>query len=180
MQSKVVWVYGSSAAGKETFLRFMQAGDSEMLLNELGLQSHLVAICEESIDWVAQYDEDPKGFQRKLLPSVVSQQVCENSNSVIFIKGQDLDLNGGQLMELKRMLPDCEHHIFFLQVSIEEIVRRVKNKSWWNKEMDKEKMQSWLTYQMSFLKKLQNDFKITVLSAEQEVDYSIIGHKLPE
>jgi hypothetical protein len=170
-------VFGSSAAGKETFLRTVQQNGTTTLLQALGW-SNPVIICEESIAWVAQFENDPLGTERRRLPEKIVQYATENKTAVICIKGQDLDLENNRLEIVREKLPEYEHHIFFLEVSIKELTFRVRSKPWWTEENDEEEMQEWLEYQKTFLRKIEKDFIVTVLDAENGTQYPVLGNQI--
>ena len=179
-KGKIIWVYGSSAAGKETFIKSVTRSDADELLQYFGWSNQPVIMCKESIDWVAQYENDPLGDKRAELLDVISHLAKQNPTAIVLVKGQDLDLKAGRLKSLKDTVLSHDHEIIFLEVGIEEIFRRLKNKQWWEESFTREMVKGWLTQQLVYLKALQKEFKITVLDARAESEYKIISHVLPE
>lgn len=130
MHTQIVWVYGWSAAGKETFIRTV-AGNRE-LCARLGWEGKYVVPCQKSIELIAQYQGDPVGERREEILEEVKTLVFSNPGSVILIKGQDLDLQTSRPARLKEMLPRCEHRIIYLYVSHDEMFERIQRKSWFD------------------------------------------------
>ena len=50
MNNKIIWVFGPSAVGKETFIKHIQSGNQSELLARLGWADKNIVVCNESID----------------------------------------------------------------------------------------------------------------------------------
>jgi hypothetical protein len=53
---KVIWIFGDSAAGKETFIRAATSSVSSEVVSVLGWSTKAIAACEASIRWIGQFD----------------------------------------------------------------------------------------------------------------------------
>jgi hypothetical protein len=56
---EVVWVFGNSAAGKESFIRYITINKDARLLTSLGWQESKVTASEASMKYIGQFDGDP-------------------------------------------------------------------------------------------------------------------------
>ncbi len=134
MNNTVVWIYGASAAGKETFIRKIVSDTSLKIVSALGWSNKTIIASEESLDWVGQFDGDPKIEMRKQIPDIVTENLKEKENVIILIKGQDVDLKENLPLKLSGQLPDCIHSIVFLKADTEQLYTRVQRKVWWRRE----------------------------------------------
>lgn len=175
-EGKIVWVYGSSAAGKDTFVRSVSRNAPEHLVSDMGWLDQPIVMCVESVDWIAQFSGDPLGDKRKELLEVVPVLAERNPGAVILIKGQDLDLMHDRLRKLRQALPEHEHSIIFLQADLDEIYRRlVESKPWFDKDLPKEVPREWIGSQIAYLQALADEFEIVTLDSNPHSQYK----KLP-
>jgi hypothetical protein len=177
MNNVIVWIYGASAAGKETFIRKIVSDKSQKIISELGWSNKTIVACEESIEWVAQFEGDPKKGKRKQIPYVVIENIKDKENVITLIKGQDVDLKENLPIKLYDLLPDCSHCMVFLKVDIEQLYIRVQRKIWWKPEDTKEMSEQWLHDQMKLLKNISSKLPITVVDSNNE-NYHLV--ELPE
>lgn len=169
-KTKIVWIYGSSGSGKETFIRHTIKYKPLELLQRLGWNRMKLTFVPESIEYIAQYQNDPVGDKReKIINTVVS--LVGDIPQVILIKGQDLDLKHLRLQRLKEKLPDCDHSIIFLHADITELYRRWHSKSWWDPKFSQETVKKWLLSQISKLEKLSLEFEIRALLSDSTKSY---------
>ncbi len=177
MNNVIVWIYGASAAGKETFIRKIVSDKSLKIISELGWSNKTIIACEESMEWVGQFDGDPKIEKRKQIPYVVIENIKDKENIITLIKGQYVDLEENLPIKLYDLLPDCLHCIVFLKVDIEQLYIRVQRKIWWKSEDTKEMSEQWLHDQMKLLKNISSRLPITVVNSNNE-NYHLV--ELPE
>ncbi|MFC1686219.1 hypothetical protein ACFLZZ_04350 [Nanoarchaeota archaeon] len=169
MKSKIIWVYGGSAAGKETFIRNMEKNPPKYITNLLRWKDKKIIVSWKSINYIANERKDPKGSKREeILDEVL--KLSKKENSVILIKGQDLDLERQRLGRLKEMLPSHKQEIIYLHTDSETMYNRCKRKPWWNKEWDKKGFVKWVKYQVRMLLKLK-EFKIIALDSGDKGGY---------
>lgn len=152
MNNKIVWVYGASAAGKETFIRYLEDNQPEEILKRLHFNNKKIIVCKESLDWVAQSSNDPKKDLRKGLAAVINNYSRENSGSVILVKGQDDDFDNKHLTTVEAALPEDSHEILYLYTNFQDLYDRYIQKPWWDESMSKEVCRDWLEEQVKMIK----------------------------
>lgn len=166
MNNKIIWVFGPSAVGKETFIKHIQDNKPVELLARLGWTDKNIITCIESLDWVAQEDNDEKAMLRKNLDKTIIEYSKNNTNSIILIKGQDLDFDNNTLNKVKEFLLDDEHEIIFLSVDFDILYQRYMTKKWWNETMTRDVCRDWAKEQISLVINHQNNgFKIKALDS---------------
>ena len=174
-KSTIVWVFGGSGAGKETFIRYTRENKPEALLEVLGWTEGEVAACEESMEWVAQWDDDPRGPKREELLEVIPTYVKEDGKMTILVKGQGLDLENNRLRRLKGLLPDCKHEILYIDTNVEEQWQRCKeNKQWYDESYTFEIAKKWLIWQLKELAALREDFCILAVKGGKGEYYQLV------
>ena len=172
MNNMIVWIYGASAAGKETFIRKIISDKSLRIIDELDWRNKTIIACEQSLEWVGQFDADPKIEKRELIPNVVIENIKEKKDTVMLIKGQDVDLEENLPIKLYELLPNCIHSILFLNADIEQLYTRGQRKVWWRPENTKETAEQWLNYQIELLKKITSKLPIKAVNSNTE-DYHL-------
>jgi hypothetical protein len=166
MNNKIIWVFGPSAVGKETFIKYIQDSKPVELLARLEWTNKKIIVCTESIDWVVQEDSDGNELRRQNLDKIIEDYSKNNTNSIILIKGQDLDFDNNLLNKVKESLPDDEHEIIFLYVDFDILYQRYTTKKWWNETMTRDVCKDWSKEQIGFLINHQNNgFKIKALDS---------------
>jgi hypothetical protein len=166
MNNKIIWIFGPSAAGKETFIKYINNNKPAKLLARLGWEGKNVVVCNESINWIVQEDNDGNDLRRQNLDKTIEEYFKNNINSIILIKGQDLDFDNNILNKVKESLPDTEHEIIFLYVDFDILYQRYMNKKWWNKTMTESVCKDWAREQINLLIQYQNNgFKIKALDS---------------
>jgi len=165
----IVWVYGASGAGKETFLKYMTSKKSKQLINRLGWKNKKIIPIKESVDYLAQYDEDPQGDKRKdIIDKVI--KISKKPNLVILIKGQDIDLEAKLPQKLRKKLPRCSHQVIYLHTNPKTLLLRCKPKKWWDNRYSITTLKKWTSYQLRLLSKLKA-FEIIALDSGNGKNY---------
>jgi hypothetical protein len=165
----IVWIFGASASGKETFIKKIHQGKLKSITRALGWNNKKIVFSNKSIDYVSKNEKDNLGPKREEIVKEVLDLSKEN-NSLVLIKGQDLDLENKRPERLKKLLPSNKHLIVYLHSDSETLYGRVKKKSWWKKEWDKEGYLKWAKYQVNLLSKLKG-FEIISLDSGDSGDY---------
>ncbi|HEY1041182.1 MAG TPA: hypothetical protein VGE63_00450 [Candidatus Paceibacterota bacterium] len=171
----VVWVYGGSAAGKKTFIETISLHENLELINRLGWEGKQVAVCQESLDLIAQFEGDPIIEKRQSIPEIVSKLNQKYTNAIILIKGQDVDLKAKRLIKTRELIPDAGHKIVFMSVPFEELYERTTRQSWWEDSDTQEVVKGWLDYQITELKKLKDDFEIQIIDGSAGGGYKFLS-----
>ncbi len=170
---EIVWVFGSSGAGKETLIRGLSRQGHQLdLLNKLGWQDRKVVVCEASLLLVAQNENDPALEQRKNLANMIVP-MASDEEAVLLIKGQDVDLERDIPRQVKEQLPRATHRIIFVDAPMQTLFARWKKKPWWNDDYTLKTVKTWQDYQVDFLLKLQNDFAITTVRSVDADTYQV-------
>lgn len=126
---QIIWVYGTSAAGKDTFIKSLLK-DAKLRLHFRLDKSGLV-VSNESLQNLGKLDDS-----RNVIIDEVSK--LSKSNDVIILKWQYGDTLLDSPNRLLDNLPSFHHRVIKLIVDEEEQVRRLRTKSWWH-DIGKEK-----------------------------------------
>jgi len=169
---EIVWVYGASAAGKETFIQNIMSNSeyTKAITSSLHWQNRHISVCKESLLWVAQFPGDTIAEQERpklisIIPKLAKR--CD----VLLIKGQDFDLSIDTPMVIKQLLPKATHRIVFVDVGLDEIYKRVIHKPWWNKATKRAEVEGWLEEQIDRLIDMRDAFTFTTISGESGKQY---------
>lgn len=127
MSKEIIWVMGSSAAGKETFIR--RAVQDDALADKLGMHSGAREACQASLEYIAQSPEDPIVAKREQILQQVPQLL--EKAGVVLVKWQFVDSTAKRPDRLQRLLPDVIHRAIVLHPPEEELLGRLEQKKWW-------------------------------------------------
>lgn len=169
-KTEIVWVYGNSGAGKETFVKTISEKKPVDVLERFGWAGKEIIPCKESVDWVVQAEDDGNKERRMNLPAIIGK-LADKPNSVILIKGQDLDFNDHRPETVKIALPLCKHKIIFMNTDLEENYERLQKKRWWKNEWTLTTIKEWAQNQIEKLKKLQREFEIVTVNGNSKNNY---------
>ncbi len=134
MNNKVVWVFGCSASGKETFIKEVVSKKDIKIIEDLGWKDKNIISINESINYIKQYEEDPIGDKRIEIIDKVIEENKNNSNSIILIKGQHIDFKNNLIEMLKEKVKDVNYEVIFLFSDLKTIFERGKKKPWFTEE----------------------------------------------
>jgi hypothetical protein len=136
---QIVWVFGDSAAGKETFVRAMISGDPPSIRDGLGWSTSSVVASDASLRWIGQIDDDPITKKRDGIFGEVSALILEND--VVLLKGQIVDLEANRPQRLKQAIGGATHNIIYLDAGLQEPFDRLPGKTWANGQETLEDLQ---------------------------------------
>jgi hypothetical protein len=147
---KIVWVFGSSAAGKETFIRKIAQKPPHDIVSKLGWDAFTIEVLEESMAYIGKVKGDPVERKRLKIPSIIkhmrlSQNISQNN--LLLIKGQNFDIAQNIPSKVRCIEPSADHSIVFLYADLETLIRRSRRKPWWSKEDEdagKEGLREWI------------------------------------
>jgi hypothetical protein len=122
---EIIWVFGTSASGKETFIKAI-LNDKE-LQKTFDLDDSKIAISKESLRNLGKLDTS-----RASILDEVSH--LRKSNDVIVIKWQYGDTLLHMPDAIREEVPAYKHTVIKLNVPKDEQVRRLKTKTWWHNE----------------------------------------------
>ena len=115
--NRVVWVFGQSAAGKETFIKYAVANQDSELIRKLGYNNGKIIPL--------------LGYKKEEILDVINKE----TNAVILIKWQHYntghDFAKSDLTELKDSITDISNEIICLSVESDVLYARLKRKPWW-------------------------------------------------
>ncbi len=170
---EVVWVFGVSASGKETFIRKVIDERPSDLLDQFSWNGKKIAASQVSIDVIGSYGNDDTKEKRKELEKEVVGLVRQND--VVLIKGQYIDYKAQRQVKLKTLLPDCKHKIVVIRVQTHDLPERLTSKPWWDKSEDPMK---WTKGEQELvadlLKDLSQDFQVITINGNKDSHYEII------
>ncbi len=172
MKNKIVWVFGCSASGKETFIKSMVFKKDFEIIKQLGWSAFKMIKIDESINYIKQSEDDVIGFKRVEIIDRVIEENKKNEKTIILIKGQNIDFDNHLVEILKSKLADVEHEIIFLISDIKTVFERVREKKWFSKEDDD--INYWIEHMKEteeYVKALKNT-KITTIDSTN--DWKII------
>ncbi len=129
----IAWIYGSSAAGKETFIRALLSNPPKNVIQQLDWQAKDFVCIEESLAYIGQFENDPITLKRGEIIDAV-KSIPDSGNTVILIKGQDVDLHSGLVTTLQNEVPNAWHVVIFLDAPMNILFERARKKSWWSVE----------------------------------------------
>lgn len=134
MKKEIVWIFGQSAAGKQTFIH--EVLRSPRLCQQFGWDHIRTTLSKASIDYIGQYEGDPIRQKRSVIENEVVAAL--KNNDVALIKWQYEDSQTRRIQSLKDKLPDVRHRIIVLALPKDEYMKRLRSKPWWNPEWDME------------------------------------------
>ena len=100
---ELVWVFGISAAGKETFIRNVVNGKAAKAVEKLGWENLSVAASEASLQYFDHSSDTPNTKQRDEILTEVPELLKQSD--VVLIKFQTNDSESGRIEKLNKLLP---------------------------------------------------------------------------
>lgn len=119
---QIIWVFGTSASGKETFIRELL--HNKELQGRFGITDKKIALSEQSLKNLGALGD---------LRTTILQEVTSllTTNEVVLIKWQYGDTLLNTPNQLQAQLPTLYHEVINLKVEQNEQIRRLRTKSWW-------------------------------------------------
>ena len=127
---EVVWIFGNSAAGKETFIKYVTNNRDKQLYDRLGWENKKVTAVPSSIENIGQYENDPVTLKRNNILTE-APQLLQKADAVL-IKWQTVDSQAGRIEKLMKLLPDAQHRIILISTPSVQLMKRLPEKSWWD------------------------------------------------
>lgn len=125
LMKEVLWVFGTSASGKETFIKALIS--DKTLREDLAVDDRKVAASAQSLKNLGKLD----GSRASILDEV--SELLE-LNDTVPIKWQYGDTLLRTPDVLYAQLPTVKHRVIRLNVDRGEQIRRLKTKTWWHDE----------------------------------------------
>ena len=163
---EVIWVFGLSASGKETFIKYISASDDTELLSKLGLSTKRISFSTNSLKLIGgELDE-----QRDSILSEVQKLL--SSSDVILIKWQFVDSIAKRPQKLKLLLPTARHKIICLVTDVDEIAKRLPHKPLWRQPgKERQLAKAEIPKVLQAINELY-DFDITYLNSNDNAGYT--------
>lgn len=171
MNNKVIWVFGPSASGKETFIKEVISNKELNIIKELKWTGKQILKIDESINYIKQYDNDQIGDKRVEIINKVIEINKNNSNSIILIKGQNIDIMNNLIELLKNKLPNVEYQIIYLFSDLNTIFERAKKKPWFTIEDDN--IDDWYIHLVESADIIRQIKEIEIISIDTTNGYKI-------
>lgn len=152
-----IWIYGSSAAGKETFINRLVYDAPQNVINHLAWENKKIILIPESLKYIGQFENDPITLKRVAIIDK-AKSIENDKDLVVLIKGQDVDLRRNLINKLKEEIPQANHEIIYLHSDLKTLFTRAQQKRWWTQEMEDEgidEFKNLLVNQLNLLKELK-------------------------
>ena len=178
--NRIVWVFGQSAAGKETFMKYAVANPGCELMRQLGYDNaKIIPVFGYPVSGCLEFDYDKTD---KI--EIVLDLIKKEANAVILIKWQHYDTGHdagiSNLTKLKSLAYNTQNEIICLSVESDVLYARLADKPWFDEKeaasFSREKMDAVVETMRSNIRKyLTLGFK---LAAEIDATngYKIIGN----
>lgn len=122
---EVVWIFGTSASGKETLINKLVNYKPAELIGRLVWKNKKIVACKESLDLIGGELDDLREQILEEVPKLLAK------SDVVLIKWQYVDSLAKRLQRLKELLPETKHRIIELKVEVDELIKRLPNKKLW-------------------------------------------------
>lgn len=136
---QIIWIFGTSTAGKNTFVH--RVCSDQRLRELLGWGSRKVAASTASLTYIGSTKDDPFVAARDNIFTEVPALLL--NNDCVLIKWQFVDSEANRLERLKAAIPEAEHSIICLSAPIEELIERVKTRPSWKGTVDERAYMAW-------------------------------------
>lgn len=167
---EVVWIFGTSAAGKQTFVKRVLT--DKKLAKKLGWENKTIVACQESLNLLGHVGNEEIVKARKSITKIVPK-LLENAD-VVLIKWQYVDSHNLTPEKLKELLPMVQHKIILLKVEPDEAKQRLATKTWWKEFWDNTRFADREIEMVNkCIKQLSSDFDITILDSGKNKDYGL-------
>jgi hypothetical protein len=179
--NNIIWIFGNSASGKETFINEAINKKLGNIFDTLGLSNSKLVKISASTSYIGQYDGDPIVEKRQLIIPQVDK-AFKDKDVTALIKWQDVDEDSKIPKILYEKYPNIRHIIFYLHVESDILWNRVSRKQWWEDGMasKKEFLVDWVRDQKQYAKYLINQgFENYVLNSTNK-DYQIIDMSIED
>lgn len=171
---EVIWIVGSSSAGKQTFIKkLIQDPD---LAARFGLGNRSIEVCKRSVTDVGDLGIPRVVSSRKHIPEDVATLL--DSADVALIKWQYVDSSCETPQALLELLPNAKHRILLLNADPSELANRLESKDWWQ-DLGFTDSHELVGYEMQmvdkFVSELRGKLDITCVDSGTGKNYQIVS-----
>ena len=166
---EVVWVFGASASGKETFIKHLLDNNPPELIKHIGWHDKTITACSESLEITGKAVDT---LREKILGKV--PELLEKAD-VVLVKWQFVDSVAKRPQRLKELLPGVRHRVIELKVGMNELMKRLPNKAWWHDYgREKEHVTTELHWVSKYLEDLSGEFEIVSINSNKYGNYEFV------
>jgi hypothetical protein len=170
----IFWVFGSSAAGKQTFINSVLNNPNSKIVNQFNWHNKIILSSKKSLDLIGKSDNDPITEKREEILEEISQIL--NQGDIFLIKWQGVDTKATRPERLKEMFPNINHEIIYLQAKADLLKERLPRKDWWREEFN---LEDWVAGEPKIVQdeveNLRDNFGFNVLIINSDdMDYQMI------
>lgn len=130
---QIVWIMGTSAVGKETFMHFLVEHPDDQIVSEINLSFPLV-VSEQSLKNVVHAGDSRAIGRLDIINEVI--QLTKSANTIL-IKWQYADSKMQIPQKLLDAYPQARHRIILLHIQSDLLDKRLGSRTWWNSIKDK-------------------------------------------
>lgn len=164
--NRIIWVFGCSASGKETFIKNVMSNNST-INDKLNIDYKHTHVIHESINLISMHTGDSIEQERENIPNLVIELSNNLNDSIILIKGQNSDIRNNLVYLLKEKLPDAIYEIIYLHADLEILIDRVKKKPWFDESRGFDKYIKSISDTLHYMECFQG-FNITYIESNEE------------
>lgn len=172
--NKIIWVFGCSASGKETFIENILNKEDLEIRKVLNFERNRSYAVKTSIQLISKNKNDKIDYQRNLIIDEVVALNIKFKDSFFFIKGQNSDIRNNIIKKLVEKVPNAKYEIIFLSADLELLIERVKKKEWFNEKRGFDQYIESVDRTLGYMSLLE-DYKITYVDSSNE--YRIISNE---
>lgn len=167
---EIVWVFGTSAAGKKTFIENILKDKS--LAQRLGWGDKKIVACRESLNLLGHVgDKEIVDAREEILEAVPK---LFNKADIVLIKWQYVDTHTSTPQRLKELLPLLRHRIILLKANPEEVKERLATKTWWKEFWSDTSFASREEEMVAkSLEQLSPSFEVITLNSSKDKSYQL-------
>jgi hypothetical protein len=167
-QKEMVWVIGSSAAGKETFIRAVTSNDA--IAARFGWTDRTIRTVPASTTYIGQTFDDAITERREeiLSEAIVILQVAD----IAIAKWQFVDTTANRLSRLAANMPGVNHRSIILHTDDDQRLKRLINKPWWTDLDAKSFMADEQVMLSTAIKKIPDNFDIIHIDSSAGTQYA--------
>ncbi|HSX47860.1 MAG TPA: hypothetical protein VLF63_03730 [Patescibacteria group bacterium] len=172
---EVIWVFGTSSAGKQTFINAVLT-DSNLAIR-LGWKNKKVTLCRESVNYPGDLSMPKIVKIREQIPKFVQKLI--NTYDVVLIKWQYADSYINTPLKLKHAIPEAKHRIILLVAPEDELKDRLNKKDWWQNKWNSvsDLVDDEIILVDKFIAELKNELEITILASGKDEGYKEVSFK---
>jgi hypothetical protein len=150
--NEVIWLFGSSTAGKKTLITRILA-DPDKFRGDLDITNENIKANKEALELVTKKNH----IERLGLIDKIGEDLKDERDVTVLIKGQAFDLKNDLINKLAEAIPDIKQRIIFVYTDPQEELGRIKmHRAWYTPDITEEYIIDEVNYQLSFLEQYKS------------------------